>query len=150
MEQGGRTLTEMQRHIVNFYHQNPFVEYLHTNVVPTPDGGVQLELTVEAEHTNLYGIIHGGVLMTMADTAMGAAALAKNKKVVTMNLSMDFMHSVPMTTRLLAAGTVLHDGRHTMTLESEIRNAEGKLFAKAHGTFYVLGPFLDDDAAQQV
>lgn len=149
MEKGDRPLTKMQKHIMNFYHQNPFVEYLHTDVVPTSDGGVQLELMVEAEHTNLYGIIHGGVLMTMADTAMGAAALAKNKRVVTMNLSMDFMHSVPMTTRLLAVGTVLHDGRHTMTLESEIRDAAGKLFAKAHGTFYVLGPFIDEEAAQQ-
>lgn len=110
------------------------------------DGGVQLELKVEAEHTNLYGIIHGGALMTLADTAMGAAALARNKKVVTMNLSMDFMHSVPMTTRIIATGTVLHDGRHTMTLESEIRDEAGKLFAKAHGTFYVLGRFVDDFA----
>ena len=150
MEKSDRQLTERQRHIMEFYHQNPFVEYLHMDVVPTPDGGVQLELAVEAEHTNLYGIIHGGVLMTMADTAMGAAALAKNKKVVTMNLSMDFMHSVPLTTRLIAAGTVLHDGRRTMTLESEIRNAEGKLFAKAHGTFYVISSFIDDGAAQQI
>lgn len=150
MEQNDRKLTEMQQHIIEFYHKNPFVEYLRTEVVPTADGGVQLELTVEAEHTNLYGIIHGGVLMTMADTAMGAAALAKNKKVVTINLSMDFMHSVPMTTRLIAVGKVLHDGRHTMTLESEICNAEGKLFAKAHGTFYVLGTFIDDEDVRQV
>ena len=40
----------------------------------------------------------------------------------------------------------LHDGRHTMTLESEIRDEAGKLFAKAHGTFYVLGRFVDDAA----
>ena len=146
MKQEQLELTEMQQHIVEFYHKNPFVEYLQTEVVPTADGGVQLELTVEAEHTNLYGIIHGGVLMSMADTAMGAAALARNKKVVTMNLSMDFMHSVPLTTRLIATGKVLHDGRHTMTLESEITNADGKLFAKAHGTFYVLGRFVDDAA----
>ena len=137
-------ITKIQQHIVEFYHKNPFLEYIHAEAVPMADGGVQLELKVEAEHTNLYGIIHGGVLMTLADTAMGAAALARNKKVVTMNLSMDFMHSVPMTTRILATGTVLHDGRHTMTLESEIRDKAGKLFAKAHGTFYVLGRFVDD------
>ena len=137
-------ITKIQQHIVEFYHKNPFLEYIHAEAVPMADGGVQLELKVEAEHTNLYGIIHGGALMTLADTAMGAAALARNKKVVTMNLSMDFMHSVPMTTRIIATGTVLHDGRHTMTLESEIRDEAGKLFAKAHGTFYVLGRFVDD------
>ncbi len=140
-----KEMTEWQRHIVEFYHKNPFLEYLHAQVIPDGDGQVRLELTAEEEHTNLYGIVHGGVLMTLADTAMGAAALARNKRVVTLSLSMDFMHSVPLTTRILATGRVLHDGRHTMALESELKDDAGKIFAKAHGTFYVLGPLVDDD-----
>lgn len=140
-----KEMTEWQRHIVEFYHKNPFLEYLHARVILDGDGQVRLELTAEEEHTNLYGIVHGGVLMTLADTAMGAAALARNKRVVTLSLSMDFMHSVPLTTRILATGRVLHDGRHTMALESELKDDAGKIFAKAHGTFYVLGPLVDDD-----
>lgn len=138
-------LTALQQDIITFYHRNPFIEYLHAEVIATEDGGVHLELSVEDEHTNLYGIVHGGVLMTLADTACGAACLAKNKKVVTIDLGMDFMHSVPLTTRLIAKGTVLHDGRRTMTCESEIRDAAGKLYAKGHGTFYVLGLFEEED-----
>lgn len=138
-------LSTLQKHIIEFYHQNPFTEYLHTKVVPTADGNVHLELKVEEEHTNLYGIIHGGVLMTLADTASGAACLALNKKVVTINLAMDFMHAVPLTTKIIATGRVLHDGRHTMTCESELKDEEGKLYAKAHGTFYVLGKFIDSE-----
>ncbi len=138
-------LTELQQDIIEFYHKNAFLEYIHAEYVPVSGGKIQLELTVEAEHTNLYGIIHGGVLMTLADTACGAACLALNKKVVTINLGMDFMHSVPLTTRLIARGRVLHNGRHTMTCECEISDADGKLYAKAHGTFYVLGKFIEDD-----
>ena len=137
-------MTRLQQKIVNFYHQNPFVEYIHAQVVPTADGDIHLELVVEEEHTNLYGIIHGGVLMTLADTAMGAAALVRNKKVVTIELGMDFMHSVPLTTRIYAQGYVLHDGRHNMTLECTIKDRDGKLYAKAHGTFYVLGMVEED------
>ena len=59
-------LTRLQQDIINFYHQNPFTEYIQAKVIPTAGGGVRLELTVEAEHTNLYGIVHGGVLMTLA------------------------------------------------------------------------------------
>ena len=92
-----------------------------------------------------HGIAHGGVLMTMADTAMGAACLACNKKVVTINLGTDFMHAVPMTETIVATARVLHDGRHTMTCESELRGSDDKIFAKAHATFYVLGRFIDDD-----
>ncbi|MBR2215573.1 MAG: PaaI family thioesterase [Selenomonadaceae bacterium] len=138
-------LTPMQREIIKFYHRNTFMEYAHGEVVPTEDGDVQLELTVEAEHTNLYGIAHGGVLMTMADTASGAACLVKNKKVVTISLAMDFMHSVPLTTHIIAKGKVLHDGRRTMVTECEIRDHEGKLYAKSHGTFYVLGLLVEPE-----
>ena len=101
-------LTRLQQDIINFYHQNPFTEYIQAKVIPTAGGGVRLELTVEAEHTNLYGIVHGGVLMTLADTACGAACLAKNKRVVTISLGMDFMHSIPLTTKIIAIGRVLH------------------------------------------
>ena len=81
----------------------------------------------------------GGVLMTLADTAMGAACLELGKKVVTIQLSTEFMHSVPLTERIIARAKVLHDGRRTMACECEMLSREGKLFAKAQGTFYVLG-----------
>ena len=32
-----------------------------------------------------------------------------------------------------------------MTLESEIKDEDGKIYAKGHGTFYVLGKFLEDE-----
>ena len=137
-------LTELQQQIIRFYHHNTFVEHLHIDIVPEAGGDVHLELRADEFHMNLYGIVHGGVLMTMADTAMGAACLVCNKKVVTLSLSMDFMHSVPLTTRVIARGSVLHDGRHTMACECELLSAEGKLFAKAHGTFYVLGFFTEE------
>ena len=32
-----------------------------------------------------------------------------------------------------------------MTCESEIRGEDGKLYAKGHGTFYVLGLFQEEE-----
>ena len=138
-------LTDLQQAMIHSYQQNPFIEYLHAQVVHTQGGGARLEVTVEEEHTNLYGIIHGGVLMTLADTAAGAACLALNKKVVTINLGMEFMHSIPLTTHISGTGRGRHDGRRTMTCESEIRGEDGKLYAKGHGTFYVLGLFQEEE-----
>ena len=136
-------LTELQEQIIRFYHHNPFVEYLHINVQPLADGEVRLELPIDEVHTNLYGIAHGGVLMTMADTAMGAACLACNKKVVTISMTTDFMHAVPLTEKVVTTAKVLHDGRHTMTCECELQSEAGKIFAKAHAVFYVLGQFVE-------
>lgn len=143
------TLTELQKQIIRFYHHNTFLDYIHVEIVPTNDGQVRLELSADEPHMNLYGIVHGGVLMTMADTAMGAACMVYNKKVVTISLSMEFMHAVPLTQRILTSATVLHNGTRTMTCECGILSEEGKLFAKAHATFYVIGKFIDTEEAEE-
>ena len=134
-----QNLTERQRQIIRFFHQNTFADHMNVEVVPEEGGSVHLELVVEEYHTNLYNIVHGGVLMTLADTAMGAACLELGKKVVTVQLGIEFLHSVPLTERIITKAKVLHDGRRTMACECEMLSREGKLFAKAHGTFYVLG-----------
>ena len=134
-----QNLTERQRQIIRFFHQNTFADHMNVEVVPEEGDSVHLELVVEEYHTNLYNIVHGGVLMTLADTAMGAACLELGKKVVTMQLGIEFLHSVPLTERIITKAAVLHDGRRTMACECEMLSREGKLFAKAHGTFYVLG-----------
>ena len=138
-----QNLTERQRQIIRFFHQNTFADHMNVQVVPEEGDSVHLELVVEEYHTNLYNIVHGGVLMTLADTAMGAACLVHNKKVVTISLGMEFMHAVPLTQRILTSATVLHNGTRTMSCECEILSEEGKLFAKAHAIFYVLGKFVD-------
>lgn len=144
-ERINENLTELQKQIIRFYHHNTFLDYIHVEIVPTNDGQVRLELAADEPHMNLYGIVHGGVLMTMADTAMGAACMVYNKKVVTISLSMEFMHAVPLTQRILTSATVLHNGSRTMTCECGILSNEGKMFAKAHAIFYVIGKFVETE-----
>lgn len=133
-----------QEQIINFYHENTVIDYLGVDIVPTPDGEARLELLVEPRHANLYSMAHGGVLTTMADTAMGAKCLALNKKVVTISLNIEFMHAVMINTpRVFTDATVLHDGRKTMVCECRIVDAKGKLYAKATATFFVIGHLID-------
>ena len=134
-----------QEQIIKFYHENTVIDYLGVDIVPTPDGEARLELLVEPRHANLYSMAHGGVLTTMADTAMGAKCLALNKKVVTISLNIEFMHAVMINTpRVFTDATVLHDGRKTMVCECRIVDAKGKLYAKASATFFVVGRLIED------
>lgn len=47
-------------------------------LVSVGEGSAVLSLTVGAEHSNLIGLCHGGVIFTLADTAMGLAAFTNN------------------------------------------------------------------------
>lgn len=134
-----------QETIIKFYHANTVIDHLEVEVVPTPDGEARLELCADSRHANLYSMTHGGVLTTMADTAMGAKCLALNKKVVTISMTIQFMHAIMTGTRIMTEAQVLHDGRQTMVCECRIVDANGKLYAKASATFFVIGKLFDED-----
>ena len=134
-----------QETIIKFYHANTVIDYLEVEVVPTPDGEARLELCADSRHANLYSMTHGGVLTTMADTAMGAKCLALNKKVVTISMTIQFMHAIMTGTRIMTEAQGLHDGRQTMVCECRIVDANGKLYAKASATFFVIGKLFDED-----
>ncbi|WP_322797161.1 PaaI family thioesterase [Tepidiforma sp.] len=102
------------------------------------EGSSRCELEVGEKHLNPHGVVHGGVLYTMADTGMGAAVygvLEPNESCATIELKMVYMASV-RSGRLVCDSRVLHRGRRVVVLESEVRNGE-RLVAKGLGTFAV-------------
>jgi len=140
-----KLMAEVRRGVIQNYKLDPYVKRLGIRMEFDAEGQNYLALTIDDYHTNIYGITHGGVLMSMADTAMATAVLLRNKKGVTISMSMEFMHSVPLTHAILAKPVILHDGQHTVAAECLITDADGKLFAKAHASFYILGPLIDED-----
>ena len=134
-----------QSQVIEFCHDNSVIDYLGVDIVPTSDGGARLELEVEEQHSNPYNILHGGVLTTMADTAMGAACLMRNKKVVTVSLTLEFMHPVHLGTRIVTDAKVINEGRQILICECNLLDSNGKLFAKAHATFFAIAKFIADD-----
>ena len=133
----------VKQHILVFYKENPFVKYLGMDVNEIQSGEVKLSLFVAHEYTNMYKIAHGGVLMSLADTAMGAACLSCNKKVVTLDFNMNMIKAAPEAKQIFAIGRILHDGSRTMVAECDLMDGENNLLAKARGTFFVLERFLD-------
>ncbi len=131
-----------QKQIIEFCHSNTIIDTLGVEIVPLEDENVRLELVVEERHTNFFDVCHGGVLTTMADTAMGIICNQQNKSVLTMNLSIDFLHPVRLQTKIIAVPKIIHNGRQTMVCECDMVDETGKLFSRVHATFFVIGKFL--------
>ncbi len=78
----------------------------------------------------------GGVVMTLLDNAMANAALSRidfTREVVTIDIHVAFMS--PATGRLTATGRATGGGRSVCFCEAEIADANGRLVARAMGTF---------------
>lgn len=104
-----------------------------------------MEAEVRHDFTNVYGVAHGAIAMALADTAMGGACFSCDRRVMTLDMGMNFLRPLPEGTHASAVGEVIHSGRHTMVCEARVFDAEGELCLKAQGTFFVVGELAEDE-----
>ena len=94
-------------------------------------------LDVQPKHKQLHGVVHGGVLATLADTTAAIAcytAIPEGAEIATIELKINFLEAVPGGT-IRAEGRVLRAGRNFLVAECDIYNENGSLAAKALLTF---------------
>lgn len=132
---------EFEKKLKAFYEMDSFIHFLDFRIVFFEKEQVNLQVRLKKEYANALNIVHGGVLMTLADTAMGAACMTCQKKVVTLDINFNFIKAVSINGTIHAVAKVLHDGKRTMVTEAEILDENHSLCAKARGTFFVIEKF---------
>lgn len=138
-------VARIKERLVSTYEKNPFIHLLQMDIVEAAPGWAKLTMPIIHEiHTNLYGIAHGGALASLADTAMGVACVSLGKKVVTLEMNINFLHGAPVNSTVRAISTVVHGGSRTMVVECEVLGQDDTLLAKARGTFFIVGQFEGD------
>ncbi|ANU10450.1 hypothetical protein A1A1_04227 [Planococcus antarcticus DSM 14505] len=90
-------------------------------------------------HNNV-DIPHGGILAVLLDTAMGTLANSKCQpgfSAVTTNLTIHYL-TVADEDKISAQASIIRNGRHTMVLEGNIFQQDGKHIATATGSFFII------------
>lgn len=114
----------------------PFAEHCGVEPVAAGEGWVRYRLALRREHQNSLGVAHGGLLLTLLDMALGAAARSvvdKDKAVMTADMQAAFL--APARGLLEANGRVVRAGRGLIFAEGEVLDAQGQLCARATGLF---------------
>jgi uncharacterized protein (TIGR00369 family) len=103
-------------------------------------GRVVVEFSPGDQHTNPMDTVHGGVLCTLADTAMGlahASLLTPEQSYATVEIKINFLKPVRRE-KLRAIGTVVKAGKTLVLLECDLLNDGGALVARALSTSMTL------------
>jgi uncharacterized protein (TIGR00369 family) len=101
-------------------------------------GRCRVELVLERRHLRSHSIIHGGVLATFLDTAMGLAASTSaplGQDVVTVQRNAHFIRPALEGETLVATGELERSGRQTAVAWGEVHTAEGAPVASGSATF---------------
>lgn len=133
----------LRRLRARFFHAEsplPLGELLNMHAVEIAVGHAVFTLEGGPQHANPMGTIHGGVLTTLADSAMGiafASTLADGETFTTLELKINFLRPVWSGT-LTAVGRVLNAGRSVALVEAAITDANGRAVAHAISTCMIL------------
>ena len=114
--------------------------WLGLTLVETGAGTATVEMTPTEDMTNHSGFVHGGMISTLADSAMGRSVRTLKPGVVramSFDLKLSFITAAKIGEKLRATGCVIHAGRRTVVTECRIEGPDGKLVATASGTFAV-------------
>lgn len=117
---------------------HPFGDLIGLRFTKLDKGYSQCTLDVVEKLFNPHKVVHGGVLYSMADTGMGAAAytnLGKNELCATIEIKINYFKAV-RSGSLTCDTKVSYIGKKIITLDSEIFN-DGQIVAKALGTYSI-------------
>ena len=116
-----------------------FAERLGAEVERADDGSARMRFTASEEHLNQAGTVHGGVLATLVDTAMGAAvrsATGEGDVPATSQLTVTYLRPGKPGT-VVATAEVRTQGQHLTVCEADVQQ-DGKALVHALATFAVL------------
>ena len=129
-------LEALRRHV----EESAFHAWAGFELVSVEVGVVEVALEVAPHHLNPAGILHGGMIATLADTAIGLAirsALPPDQTHRTAQLNVHFLSKVEGG-RVRALGRTVRVGGRMAYGEGDVVDEEGELVARASGTFIVL------------
>ncbi len=102
-------------------------------------GRAVFKVTVKEDWLNPLKILHGGIIVTLMDEAMGMAMYTLNKahRYATINLNADFFKSVKAGEDIFVIGEVEKDGTQVIHIKAHIQTTEGKIIAKTTSNFVI-------------
>ena len=122
----------------------PVAAVLGFNIDTVERGRIVFSVAHDEMHENPMGTMHGGIVATLVDSAMGCAVfsmLPAGTAYTTVELKTNFVRPIVQNTGVVRAeGRVVHLGGRIATTEARVVDADGILYAHATSTCLITRP----------
>ena len=114
---------------------NPIGLHLDFKIV---DDKFVAKKTVPREYQSYPGIVHGGIVSTMLDEAMGGFIVARGEKAVTAKMELKYRNPTPLDTELTITGWEESRRRNIVSTKGMITLEDGTVTAEANATMIIV------------
>jgi len=135
MNAGKLTAAQLER-IQKAFDDLPFARLIGIELDQINEGVATLGLEVRNDLMQNHGVVHGGAIASLIDTAAAFAILSvlPGERVTTVDLTISYLR--PLTTgRARATARVVRAGRRLITVSGEVLDDGGKPLATALTTY---------------
>lgn len=117
----------------------PFWDYIGIEETLLEKGYAELEITIQPQLLQGRGTVHGGVIATLIDAAVGSAvrsSLSEEESASTVELKVNYKRP-GIGEYLVAKSTLSHRGKTLAVGEVKIEDSSGKLVALGSATYMI-------------
>ena len=133
-------MSELEQNTRQRLQKNAFMLHNHIELESVEPDRAVFRLDIRPESCNPYGIVHGGALVTLADTVAGTAAFTTGRTCVTLDSSMQFL-AAARGDKVFCVATPKKVGRTILVYDISITDSEDRLVATGIFTFYATGEY---------
>jgi uncharacterized protein (TIGR00369 family) len=123
------------RYLQKSIKETAYYKLLGIELQTLAPGSADLQVVTDQQHTNPMGLIHGGLMTSLADAAMGNAVRSLGIKGVTADMSISLMAAARPGDTIIARGKVLKTGKNLIFAEALIYVGE-TLAGHSKATFF--------------
>lgn len=128
--------TTPQQVVNHMMEHDMFSHWLGITVLEIKEGYSKIQMTVRKEMMNGFGIAHGGIAFSFADSAFAFACNNRNNLSVALDTSINFTKPVHTNDVLIAEAKELHNGKSTGLYHITITNQHNHIVAMFKGTCF--------------
>jgi uncharacterized protein (TIGR00369 family) len=143
-----KTIQNTVANIRNLVHPKcvvcSFGNGLHLEFDAANDGGVTATFQCDEAFDGYPGMLHGGVISSILDGAMGNCMFARGRATVTVEMTTRFRHPVVTGREAAVSARITRVSHPLYLLEAEIIQ-DGKVKATANGKYYDQPKLINSD-----
>ena len=119
-----------------------FSQWMGVEVLEVKEGYSKIKMTIREEMVNGFGIVHGGLPFSLADSAFAFACNNRNNLSVALDVTITFTKAVNIGDILTAEAKEFHNGRSTGVYVITVSNQKNEQVALFKGTCFRTGRTL--------
>jgi acyl-CoA thioesterase len=131
-----------QKVVDKMMDHDAFSQWMDVKVLDIKEGYSKIQMTIRKEMVNGFGIVHGGLPFSLADSAFAFACNNRNNLSVALDVTITFTKAVNVGDTLTAEAKEVHNGRSTGVYLIIVTNQENKQVALFKGTCFRTGKTL--------